>query len=156
MKERLSTPNLSLRYYACCRKLSDQFSQGAAGLSDELGHPFPQWWTLLVAILATLSGSHSLVGVERFTKWHRQTLNKLLGTEFGRSPSALTSRLLLAQLDVSGFEILLHVSVAAQPGVAQCCFKALPRFSSWGCQHGVRPAESLLPCARDRLCCNRS
>jgi len=42
---------------------------------------FPQWWMLLVAILAILSGQGSLVGMERFAKRHRQTLNKLLGTD---------------------------------------------------------------------------
>jgi hypothetical protein len=50
------------------------------------GIHFPQWWMLLVAILSILSGQGSLVGMERFAKRHRQTLNELLGTDFGRSP----------------------------------------------------------------------
>jgi hypothetical protein len=29
---------------------------------------YPQWWMLLVAILAILSGQSSLVGMERFAK----------------------------------------------------------------------------------------
>ena len=74
------------------------------------GIRFPQWWMLLVAILAILSGQGSLVGMERFAKRHRLTLNKLLGTDFGKSPSDSTFRLLLAQLDVAGFESLLRVS----------------------------------------------
>ncbi|MFM9100932.1 MAG: ISAs1 family transposase [Cyanobium sp.] len=83
------------------------------------GIRFPQWWMLLVAILAILSGQGSLVGMERFAERHRKTLNALLGTDFGKSPSDSTFRLLLAQLDVSGFETLLRDWMAAQPGVAE-------------------------------------
>jgi hypothetical protein len=43
-----------------------------------------------VAILAILSGQGSLVGMERFSKRHRPTLNDLLGTDFGKSPSDST------------------------------------------------------------------
>jgi hypothetical protein len=32
------------------------------------GVRFPQWWMLLLAILATLSGPGSLLGMERFAK----------------------------------------------------------------------------------------
>ena len=74
---------------------------------------------LRVAILSILSGQGSLVGMERFAKRHRQTLNELLGTDFGKSPSDSTFRLLLAQLDLLGFETLLHDWMAAQPGVAE-------------------------------------
>ncbi len=74
------------------------------------GIRFPQWWMLLVAILAILSGQGSLVGMERFA---------LLGTDFGKTPSDSTFRLLLAQLDVDAFEALLKVWMAAQPGVAE-------------------------------------
>ena len=81
------------------------------------GVRFPQWWMLLVAILSILSGQGSLVGMERFAKRHRQTLNELLGTDFGKSPSDSTFRLLLAQLDVAGFESLLRNWMTAQPGV---------------------------------------
>ena len=83
------------------------------------GIRFPQWWMLLVAILSILSGQGSLVGMERFAKRHRQTLNELLGTEFGKSPSDATFRLLLTQLDVPGFESLLRDWMSAQPGVAE-------------------------------------
>lgn len=83
------------------------------------GIRFPQWWMLLVAILAILSGQGSLVGMERFAKRHRQTLNKLLGTDFGKSPSDSTFRLLLAQLNVPGFESLLRGWMTAQSGVAE-------------------------------------
>ena len=83
------------------------------------GIRFPQWWMLLVAILAFLSGHGSLVGMERFAKRHRQTLNELLGTDFGKSPSDSTFRLLLAQLNVPGFESLLRGWMTAQPGVAE-------------------------------------
>jgi hypothetical protein len=83
------------------------------------GIRFPQWWMLLVAILSILSGQGSLVGMERFAKRHRQTLNELLGTEFGKSPSDSTFRLLLAQLDVPGFETLLCDWMGAQSGVAE-------------------------------------
>jgi hypothetical protein len=83
------------------------------------GIRFPQWWMLLVVILSILSGQGSLVGMERFAKRHRQTLNELLGTNFGKSPSDYTFRLLLAQLDVAGFETLLRDWMAAQPGVVE-------------------------------------
>jgi hypothetical protein len=83
------------------------------------GIRFPQWWMLLVAIFAILSGQGSLVGMERFAKRHRQTLNEVLGTDFGKSPSDSTFRLLLAQPDVPGFETLLRDWMAAQPGVAE-------------------------------------
>jgi hypothetical protein len=74
---------------------------------------------LLVAILSILSGQGFLVGMERFAKPHRQTFNELRGTDFGMSPSDSTFRLLLAQLDVPGFETLLRGWMAAQPVVAE-------------------------------------
>jgi hypothetical protein len=83
------------------------------------GVRFPQWWMLLVAILAILSGQGSLLGMERFAKRHRKTLNELLGTHVAKPPSDSTFRLLLAQLDVEGFEALLQQWMAAQPGVAE-------------------------------------
>jgi hypothetical protein len=82
------------------------------------GIRFPQWWMLLVAILAILSGQGSLLGMERFAKRHRKTLNELLGTHVSKPPSDSTFRLLLAQLDVGQFEALLQQWMAAQPGVA--------------------------------------
>jgi hypothetical protein len=83
------------------------------------GVRFPQWWMLLVAILAILSGQGSLLGMERFAKRHRKTLNQLLGTHFAKSPSDSTFRWLLSQLDVEGFESLLQQWIAAQPGVPE-------------------------------------
>jgi len=83
------------------------------------GVRFPQWWMLLVAILAILSNQGSLMGMERFAKRHRKTLNELLGTHIAKPPSDSTFRLLLAQLDVEGFEDLLQQWMAAQPGVAE-------------------------------------
>jgi hypothetical protein len=67
------------------------------------GVRFPQWWMLLVAILAILSGQGSLLGMERFAKRHRKTLNQLLGTHIAKSLSDATFRWLLSQLDVEGF-----------------------------------------------------
>jgi hypothetical protein len=55
---------------------------------------------LLVAILWVLSGQGSLMGLERFAKRHRKTLNKLLGADLAKPPSDSAFRLLLAQLDV--------------------------------------------------------
>lgn len=72
-----------------------------------------------MAILAILSNQGSLLRMERFVKHHRQALNELLATHIPKPPSDFTSRLLLAQLDVDGFEALLHWT-AAQPGVAEC------------------------------------
>jgi hypothetical protein len=82
------------------------------------GIRFPQWWMLLVAILAILSNQGSLMGMERFAILHRKTLNELLGTQVAKPPSDSTFRLLLAQLDVEGFEGLLQQWMAAQLGVA--------------------------------------
>ena len=81
------------------------------------GIRYPQWWMLLVAILSILSNQGSLMGMERFAKRHRQTLNELLGTDVAKPPSDSTFRLLLAQLDVEGFEALLQQWIAAQPGL---------------------------------------
>jgi hypothetical protein len=83
------------------------------------GVRFPQWWMLLVAILAILSNQGSLMGMERFAKRHRKTLNELLGTHIAKPPSDSTFRLLLAQLDVEGFENLLLQWMASQPGVTE-------------------------------------
>ena len=83
------------------------------------GIRFPQWWMLLVAILAILSGQGSLLGMERFAKRHRKTLNQLLGTHIAKSPSDSTFRWLLSQLDVEGFESLLQQWITAQPGVLE-------------------------------------
>jgi hypothetical protein len=80
------------------------------------GIRYPQWWMLLVAILAILSNQGSLMGMERFAKRHHKTLNELLGTQVAKPPSDSTFRLLLAQLDVEGFEALLQQWIAAQ-----CC-----------------------------------
>ena len=84
-----------------------------------LGIRFPQCWMLLVPSLSILSGQGSLAGMERFAKRHGQMLNDLLGTDFGKSPSDARFRLLLAQLDVPGFETLLRDWMAAKPGVAE-------------------------------------
>jgi hypothetical protein len=81
------------------------------------GMRYPQWWMLLVAILSILSNKGSLMGMERFAKRHRITLNKLLGTDVAKPPSDSTFRLLLAQLGVEGIEALLQQWIAAQPGV---------------------------------------
>ena len=78
---------------------------------------FLQWWMLLVAILAILTKQGSLMGMERFAKRHRNTLIELLGTHIASPPSDSTFRLLLAQLDLEGFEDLLQQWMAAQLGV---------------------------------------
>jgi hypothetical protein len=80
------------------------------------GIRFPQWWMLLVAILAILSNQGSLLGMERFAKRHRKVLNELLGTHIAKSPSDSTFRLLLSQLDVESFENLLQGWMRAQLG----------------------------------------
>ena len=61
-------------------------------------------------------GHPMVLGMERFAKRHCKTLNDLLGTHIGKPPSDSTFRLLLAQLDVDGFEALLEQWMAAQPG----------------------------------------
>ena len=76
-------------------------------------------WILLVVILSILSGQGSLLGMARFAKRHRKTLNKLLGIHIAKAPSDWTFRLLIAQLDVEGFESLLLQWMAAQPGITE-------------------------------------
>jgi hypothetical protein len=66
------------------------------------GIRFPQWWMLLVAILAILSGQGSLMGIERFAKCHRKSLNELLGTHVAKPPSDSTFLLLLASSGCGG------------------------------------------------------
>jgi hypothetical protein len=83
------------------------------------GIRFPQWWMLLVAILAILGNQGSLLGMERFAKHHRKVLNELLGTRVAKSPSDSTFRLLLAQLDVDGFQDLLQGWMHVQVGNAE-------------------------------------
>jgi hypothetical protein len=78
------------------------------------GIRFPQWWMLLVAILAILSNQGSLMGMERFAKRHRKMLNHCLGTHILKSPSDSTFRLLLAQLDLESFEGLLRNWISAR------------------------------------------
>ena len=72
-----------------------------------------------VAILPILSNQGSLVDIERFAMRYRQTLNELLGNDFCKSASDSTFRLVLAQLDVEGFEGLLQQWMAAQLGMAE-------------------------------------
>jgi len=55
----------------------------------------------------------SLIGMEPFSKRHRKTLNERLSTDVAKPPSDSTFRLLLAQLDVEGFESLLLQRVAS-------------------------------------------
>lgn len=83
------------------------------------GIRFQQWWMLLLANFAILSGQGSLLGMARFAKRHRKTLNALLGTHIAKSPSDSTFRWLLSQLDVGGFESLLQQWITAQPGVPE-------------------------------------
>lgn len=81
------------------------------------GVRFPQWWMLLVAILAILSGQGSLVGMERFAKRHLALLNEVLGLEIGKPPSDSTFRYLFLQLDVEAFEALLLHWMSQQPAL---------------------------------------
>lgn len=118
------------------------------------GIRFPQLWMSLVAILSSLSCHGLLVEIKRFVKSRRHTLSELLGTYFGKSLSDSTLRLLLAQLDVQGFETLLRVLITAQPGVAEevdtlgCDGKTLRGFiaepPSGEGRYGLRPTASTL------------
>ncbi|MEB3202872.1 MAG: transposase family protein [Synechococcus sp.] len=119
------------------------------------GDRFPQWWMLLMAILAILSNQGSLLGMEQFAKRHRKTLNELLGTQIATPPSDSTFRLLLSQLDVEGFEDLLQQWMSAQPGVAEtvdtlvCDGKTLrgsiDQTATGAACYGLRPTASTLP-----------
>jgi hypothetical protein len=82
------------------------------------GVRYPQWWMLLVAILAILSGQGSLVGMERFATRHLALLNEVLGLEIGKPPSDSTFRYLFLQLDVEAFEALLLQWMSQQPALA--------------------------------------
>ena len=70
-----------------------------------------------MSIMSILSGQGSLVGMERFAKRHRQAFNELLGTDFAKSPSDSTLRLLLAQLVVEGLK--------------PCCATGWPPSRAW-------------------------
>jgi hypothetical protein len=73
----------------------------------------------LEAMLSILSGQGTPGGMEQFAKRNPQTLNELLGTEFGRTPPDSTFHLLLAQLDVPGFEIPMTNWLGANPSGAE-------------------------------------
>ncbi len=74
--------------------------------------------------------------MERFAKRHRKTLNELLGILVAKPPLDSTFRLLLAQLDVEGFEALLGSIDEAASGAAR---------------YGLRPtASTLQKSARDQ------
>ena len=81
------------------------------------GVRYPQWWMLLVAILAILSGHGSLVGMERFAKRHLALLKEVLGLEIRKPPSDSTFRYLFLQLDVVAFEALLLHWMSQQPAL---------------------------------------
>ena len=110
---------------------------------------------LLVAILAILSGQGSLLGMERFAKRHRKTLNQLLGTHIAKSPSDSTFRWLLSQLDVEGFESLLQQWITAQPGVPEMVDTlvsggktlrgSIAENASGAARYGLRPTASTSP-----------
>ena len=89
------------------------------------GIRYPQWWMLLVGILAILSGQGSL-----------------LGTHVTKPPSDSIFRLLLAQLDVEGFEA---PAPAVDGGSARCHRHS--RHSGVRRQDtaGLRPAASTSP-----------
>lgn len=76
-----------------------------------------------VAILLVQSGQGSLVGMERFAKRHRQTLNELLGTDVGKSPSDSTFRPLLAQQDT-----LVFVGKTVRGSIAQTALAPRTHF----------------------------
>ena len=119
------------------------------------GVRYPQWWMLLVAILAILSGQGSLVGMERFAKRHLALLNEVLGLEIGKPPSDSTFRYLFLQLDVEAFEALLLQWMRQQPALADgveslvCVALGLPR-SGW--QDAARLDRSEDWCRSDVHC----
>jgi hypothetical protein len=93
---------------------------------------------LLLVILTMFSNQGSLLGMERYAKLNRQTLNGLLATHIANPPSDATFRLLLAQLDVDGFEALLQQWMAAQPSFTEsvdtlvCVGKTLRGYAAAG------------------------
>jgi hypothetical protein len=119
------------------------------------GVRYPQWWMLLVAILAILSGQGSLVGMERFAKRHLALLNEVLDLEIGKPPSDSTFRYLFLQLDVEAFEALLLHWMNQQPALADgvdslvCVALGLPR-SGW--QDAARLDRSEAWCRSDVHC----
>jgi hypothetical protein len=70
-----------------CRKRSDQLPQGASRLPHApKGVRFPQWWMLLGALLARLSGPGALMGMERMTNLQRTSLKERLDTRINTPP----------------------------------------------------------------------
>lgn len=108
-----------------------------------------------MAILESLSNQGSLVSLERFAMRHRQTLNELLDTDYGKSPTVSTFLLVLAQHDVGVFEGLKQQWMEAQSGVAVglnillCDGKNLRGWidekDSGAVRYGLRPTASTSP-----------
>ena len=117
------------------------------------GVRYPQWWMLLVAILAILSGQGSLVGMERFAKRHLALLNDVLGLEIRKPPSDSTFRYQFLQLDVEAFEALLLQWMSQQLALVEGVdtlvrwqdAARLDRSEAW-CRSDVHcPGESVFP-----------
>jgi hypothetical protein len=95
------------------------------------------------------------VGMVWTANRHRQTLIELLGTDFDKSPSDSTFRMLLAQLVVPGFRTLLRDWMAYQPGLAvetgtlvsdgTTLRGSIAENDSGASRYGIRPTASTSP-----------
>jgi hypothetical protein len=75
---------------------------------------------LLVAILSILSGQSALMGMERFSKRHRKTLNELLGTHAAKPPLDSTFRCSLNNDALVGDQALDRPAESFQPPGCVC------------------------------------
>lgn len=68
----------------------------------------PQWFLLLVALLATLSGCRSSRDLEALAKRYQEVLNQPMGLEFRRWHSGATSLYLFKQAHLQEFTEVLQ------------------------------------------------
>ena len=83
--------------------------------------------------------------MERFAERHRQTLNELLGTDFGKSPSDSTVRLLLAQPGVVELDSLVCDGKTLRGSIAETdsgAAKFIGQESLYSKSHGVAIAQT--------------
>ena len=81
------------------------------------GVRYPQWFLLLVAVLAILSGNRSSRDLESFAKRNREQLNQALGLDFKRWPSDATFLYLFNRSHLQEFGQVLKAWMISQiPG----------------------------------------
>jgi hypothetical protein len=95
--------------------VGEAFSAGVCLFSREVR--YPQWFLLLVTVLAILSGWRSSRDLEAFAKRHRAALNDAFGLNFKRWPSDATFLYLFNKAQLQDFGQVLQAWMVSQiPG----------------------------------------